>query len=175
MTTPKATPTSDESQERRWYFINFRQAFGKSGSAYGLARDEFGTWKLGCILPNGDLLQVAAKLEYEDAMRLQDYCCQRDTACKIALMELYEKGNFDPLLEMIERGKALGNMPRRRMVATIEVEIESRGTDDEIRSYLIMHARSASSIMSARVTNLAGPRLDEPRRPNGSEEAQPGN
>lgn len=160
--------SSEESQERRWYFVNYRQAFGKGGSAYGLATDPKnpGMWRLGCVLPNGTLMPVANQLTYEEGLRLQDYCTQRDTATKLALMEVFENGNFDPILDLIERGKALGALPRRRMTVTLELEVESRGSDEEIKSYLVMHARSSTSVMSARVTNLAGPRLNEPRRHN---------
>ncbi len=160
---------SIESAERRWYFTNFRQAFGKGGSAYGLAQDDKnpGRWKLACVLPGGTLLNVANDLDYEEGLRLQDYCAQRDTATKLNLMEVYENGNFQPILDWVERGKALGALPRRRMTVTVELEVESRGSDEEIKSYLIMHARSSTSVMAARVTNLAGPRLTEPRRPDG--------
>lgn len=166
MTTHDSSDTSVESQERRWYFVNYRQAFGKGGSAYGLAKDDKnpGQWKLGCVLPNGRLLHVANNLSYEEGLRLQDYCAQRDTATKLNLMEVYENGNFQPIIDWVERGKALGALPRRRMTITLELEVESRGSDDEIKSYLIMHARSSTSVMAARIVNLAGPRLDEPRR-----------
>jgi hypothetical protein len=163
---------SVESAERRWYFTNFRQAFGKAGSAYGLATDDKnpGRWKLACILPGGSLLNVANDLEYEEGLRLQDYCAQRDTATKMALMEVYENGNFKPILDWVEKGKALGALPRRRMKVTLELEVESRGSDEEIKSYLIMHARSSTSVMAAVVTNMAGPRLTEPRRISGETE-----
>lgn len=151
------------SAERRWYYHAFRQAWGKAGSTYGLSRDRENTWRLECILPGGIKRSLALLDSYEEALRTMDYCAHRDTAVKLALVELYENANPDPLEKIINDGKMMGELPRRRLRLTVVVDVEMRGTDEEIRAYVEFHTRAGSSIKAAKVTDVSGPRLEEPR------------
>ena len=159
------------SQERRWYYHAFRQAWGRAGSTYGLSRTAgSNTWRLECILPNNTKRALALLDNYEEALRVMDYCAHRDTAIKLALVELYENANPDPLEKLINDGRVFGDLPRRRMRVTLQLDVEMRGTDEQIKSYVELHCRSGLSVKAARTVNLEGPRLEEPR-PLRSDEA----
>jgi hypothetical protein len=161
---PLITPEGSDSQrERRWYYTNFRQAAGRSGSAYGVGHTADDRWGIECVLPDGTKRRLGAVDRWEDALRIQDYCVQRDTAVKLAIIELYENANYTPLEKLLADALTFGQLPRRRMRVTLEVDVEMRGTDDEIATYLLFHARSGSSVRAARVTSIEGPRLEEPR------------
>lgn len=154
---------SEAQRERRWYYTNFRQASGRGGSAYGVGRTADDRWGVECVLPNGDHKKLGVLDTWEQALRVQDYCVQRDVAVKLAMIELYEHANYEPMEKLLADGLTFGQLPRRRMRVTLEVDVEMRGTDDEIASYLLFHTRSGSSIRAARVTTLVGPPLEEPR------------
>lgn len=151
--------------ERRWYYHAFRQAFGRGGSAYALSRNASNNeWRLECVLPDTSKRSLALLETYEEALRVMDYCVHRDTAVKLALIELYENANPDPLERLINDGKVFGELPRRRMRFTVTVDVEMRGTDTEIISYLEAHLRHAGTfVKAAKVTGVEGPRLEEPR------------
>lgn len=150
-------------QERRWYYTQFRQAQGKDASSYGLGRTEDSRWGVECVLPGGTHRRLGIWDSWEDAIRVQDYCVQRDTVTKMCLIELYENANYEPLEKLLGDAIAFGQLPRRRVRLTIEVDVEMRGTDDEIRTYALFHTRAGSGIRAARVTSFDGPRLEEPR------------
>lgn len=152
-------------EERRWYYHAFRQAFGRGGSTYALSRSrtQENSWRIECILPGGNRRTLAALDSYEDALRLLDYCTHRDMAVKLALIQLYEHGNIEPLEKLVAEGKITGELPRRRATLQLSIVVEMRGTDEEIRSYVEAHCRASLHIKAARVTQLAAPRLEEPR------------
>lgn len=155
---------SDNQQERRWYYTNFRKAFGQSGSAYGIARTEDDRWLVDCHLPDGRKLKLGTWNEWEEALKIQDYCVQRDVMVKMALIELYEHANYEALESLLTDALLFGRLPRRRVRVTLEVDIEMRGTDEEISSYLLLHVRSGTAIKTARVAGIDGPRLEEPHK-----------
>lgn len=153
-------------KERRWY-VHFRQAnIGAHGTpaAYGLARTSDDRWLVDCQIPGREPMRLGVWNLYEDALRVQDYCVTRDTATKLALAQLHEQANYEPLEKLLADAVQFGQLPRRRVRVTLEVDVELRGTDDEIKSYLLQHARSGISIKAARVVSLEGPRLEEPSR-----------
>lgn len=152
-----------DQQERRWYFNNFRQASGRGGSAYALARDTNNRWHVLCYLPDGEARPLGIWDDFESGLRVQDYCVQRDTAVKMALIELWENGNYDPMDKLLSDAVTFGQLPRRRVRLTLEVDVDMRGTDDEIKTYALFHMRGASSVRAARVTGFEGPRIEEPR------------
>ena len=158
--------SSEDQQVHRWYATNYRQANGSAGSAYQLAPDDQMRWRVSCILPNGVARSLALVEDYESGLRIQDYCVQRDTMVKLSLIELYENANADPLEKLIDDALTFGQLPRRRVRLTLEVDVEMRGTDDEIKTYALFHMRSVSSVRAARVIGFEGPRIEEPRRPN---------
>lgn len=154
--------SSEAQQERRWFYHSYRQAFGRNGSAYGLGRTINQRWAVDCVLPNGTKRRLGAWDDFEDGLKVQDYCVQRDTAVKMCLIELYEHGNPDPLEKLVTDARTFGQLPRRRVRVTLEVDVEMRGTDEEIKTYLLFHLRGGISIKAARVTGFEGPRIKEP-------------
>lgn len=156
--------TSATFAERRWFYHAYRQAWGRGGSAYGLARSANNNeWRLECILPDGTHRALALLDTYEQALRVMDYCTHRDTAVKLALAELYENANPDPLERLINDGRVFGELPRRRLRVTVELDVEMRGTDEEIKSYIHHHIRTSPHIKNVAVGPVTGPRLEEPR------------
>ena len=155
---------SIEQRERRWFYTQYRQAQGKSAAAYGVGRTEDNRWGVECVLHDGRRMRIGVWSQWEEALRVQDYCVQRDIATKLALIELYENANYEPLRKLTSDALTFGQLPRRRLRVTMELEVEMRGTDDEIRSYLNFHVRTASRVSAARVTKLEGPRLEEPNQ-----------
>lgn len=156
--------------ERRWY-VMFRQAHvGAHGTpaACGLVRSEDPngnvSWVVDYRIVGREAMRLGSWSSYEEALRVQDYCVTRDTATKLALAELYERANYEPLAKLLEDAVQFGQLPRRRVRITLEVDVEMRGTDEEIKSYLLLHARSGISIKAARVIDIEGPRLSEPQR-----------
>lgn len=156
---------SEDQQVHRWYVTNYRQANGRPGAAYELAHDPEMRWSVACVLPDGTKRRLAVFDDYETGLRVQDYCVQRDTVVKMSLIELYENGNPDPLEKLIYDAATFGQLPRRRVRLTLEVDVEMRGTDDEIKTYALFHTRAGSGIKAARVIDFEGPRIEEPRRP----------
>jgi len=155
---------SEDQQVQRWYVTNYRMANGRPGSAYELAHDANMRWSVACVLPDGSKRRLAVTENYESGLRVQDYCVQRDTLVKLSLIELYENGNPDPLEKLIDDALTFGQLPRRRVRLTLEVDVEMRGTDEEIKTYALFHTRAGSGIKAARVTDFDGPRIEEPRR-----------
>lgn len=158
---------TEDQQERRWYYKNFRQSFGRSGSAYGLMRLEDGRWRVDCILDPqdpGSAKRLGVWDSWEDALRVQDYCVQRDVVCKLALIQLYEHANYEPMEKFLTDAVAFGQLPRRRLRVTLEIDIEHRGTDEEAKAYALVHLRTVGGIKAARVVSIEGPRLEEPKR-----------
>lgn len=154
---------SEAQRERRWYYTQFRQASGRGGSAYGVGRTADERWGVECVLPNGDHKKLGVLDTWEQALRVQDYCVQRDVAVKLAMIELYEHANYEPMEKLLADALTFGQLPRRRMRVTLEVDIEMRGTDDEIANYLLFHTRAGSSIKAARVMEIVGPPMEAPR------------
>jgi hypothetical protein len=120
-------------------------------------------WIVDYRIGSKDPLRIHVCDSYESALRLQDYCVTRDMATKLALAELYERGNYEPMEKLVADALTFGQLPRRRVRLTLEVDVEMRGTDEEISSYLLLHARSGISVKAARVTGFNGPRLTEPQ------------
>jgi hypothetical protein len=116
-----------------------------------------------CVLPDGTTAQLGLWDNFEDGLRVQDYCVQRDTVVKMALIELYENTNDEPLTKLLEDALTFGQLPRRRVRLTVELDVEMRGTDEEIKSYAVFHCRGGSGVRAARVTGFDGPRIEEPR------------
>ena len=160
---PLTAEGSDDQQERRWYFHNFRSAAGRGGSAYGLARDDNMNWHVLCYLPSGDVRPLGI-YDFETGLRVQDYCVKRDTVVKMALIELWERSNSEPFERLLEDAQAFGELPRRLVRLKLEVQVELRGTDAEIENYVLQHCRGASGIRAARVIpgSFDGPRIEEP-------------
>lgn len=155
--------SSEDQQVRRWYITNYRQANGRSGSAYALARDINNRWTVQCVFADGTTAQLGLWDDFESGLKVQDYCVQRDTVVKLALIELYENANEEPLIKLLNDALTFGQLPRRRVRLTMEVDIEMRGTDDEIKAYAIFHCRGGSGVRAARVIDFDGPRIEEPR------------
>lgn len=158
------------ASERRWY-VMFRQAHvGAHGSpaACGLARseDSEGTvaWIVDYRVQGRDPMRLGSWPSYEEALRVQDYCVTRDTATKLALAELYEHANYEPLEKLLKDAVQFGQLPRRRVRITLEVDVEMRGTDAELQAYTLQHVRSGISVRAARVVTIEGPRIEEPGR-----------
>lgn len=154
---------SEAQRERRWYYTNFRQASGRGGSAYGVGRTQDDRWGVECVLPDGTHRKLGVLDTWEQALRVQDYCVQRDVAVKLAMIELYEHANYEPMEKLLADALTFGQLPRRRMRVTLEVDVEMRGTNDEISNYLLFHTRAGSSIKAARIVEMEGPELEEPR------------
>lgn len=157
------TAESEEMQERRWFALNYRQSAGRMGSSYGLVRGPDGRFGIDCILPDHTLRRLGVVDSYEDALKIQDYCVQRDNVVKMCLIELYEHGNYEPMDKLMSDAVNFGQLPRRRVRLTLEVDVEMRGTDEEIRAYAIQHIRHGSGVRAARVSKFEGPRIEEPR------------
>jgi hypothetical protein len=150
-------------QERRYYYLNYRQSFGRSGSSVAIGRDSAQHLFISVIMPDGQHLRLGFAADYEEALRIQDYCIKHDTLVKLALIELYEKGNYDPMEAFLEQAKQFGDLPRRKLTLNVEVTVEMSGSDNEIINYMLMHIRGAISVKSAKVSLMEGPRLTEPR------------
>lgn len=151
---------SEAQRERRWFYTTFRQAGGKGGATYGVGRTPDDKWGIECVLPDGTHRRLGVVDSWEDAARIQDYCVQRDIATKLAMIELYEHANYEPLEKLLKDALVFGQLPRRRMRVTLEVDVDMRGTDDEIKTYLLFHARSGASVSAARVVSIDGPSLE---------------
>lgn len=152
--------------ERRWY-VHFRQSHvGAHGSpaACGLARTADDRWLVDWRIAGREPMRLGTWDLYEDALRVQDYCVTRDTATKLALAELHERANYEPLEKLLADAVAFGQLPRRRVRLTIEVDVEMRGTDAEIQAYSLQHVRSGISVRAARITQFDGPRIEEPSK-----------
>lgn len=154
---------SEAQQERRWYYHNFRQAFGKMGATYALGRGPDTRWFVECILPTGDKRRLGSWPDFEQGLRVQDYCVGRDTAVKMALIQLYEHANYDPMEKLLEDALTFGELPRRRIRVTVEIDVDMRGTDEEIKYYIEASCRTMTCAKAARVTEMDGPRITEPR------------
>lgn len=161
--TPDEREGSEAQRERRYYYQNFRQAVGRSGAAYGVAKLDDGMLAVDCILDDGTTRRLGVWSDWSDAVKVQDYCVQRDVATKLALIQLYEYANYLPLEKLLEDAVAFGELPRRRVRLTLEVDVDMRGTDEEIASYVLFHTRAGSSVKAARVVKFDGPRLKEPK------------
>lgn len=159
---PLTIEGSEQQQERRWYVANYRQAAGRGGSAYALMLSPDKRWVVECVLSDGSKRRLGAVDDYETALRVQDYCVQRDTAVKLALIELYQNANYDPMEKLLADAASFGQLPRRRVRLSLDVDVEMRGTDDEIKTYLLFHLRGGVSVKAARVTSFDGPRIEEP-------------
>ena len=157
------TPESEAMQERRWYYHSFRQAFGRAGSAYGLARSPDNRWFLDVLLPDGTKRRLFMVPDFEAGLRSQDYCSKHDTLVKIALIEADTKGDLDHLEQLLVDSIEFGEMPKRRLVLSMEVEVFMRGTDEEIKSHMLLAIRSNSGVSAAKINFIDGPRIEEPR------------
>jgi len=160
------TEGSVEQRERRWYVNSYRQAAGRQGSAYAVEREaDSDVWWVKVYLPNGEQRHLG-HYDFETALRVQDYCVSRDTVTKLALIQLWEYGNSDPIEKLLTDAQTFGELPRRRVALTIEVHMDMRGTDEEIKNYVQQHMRTSPRCKAARVVDFNGPRIEEPRFKN---------
>ena len=156
---------SVEAQERRWYYYAHRQAFGRNGSTYAFACSPDGQLVITCTLPDGTQRRLGLVPDYESGLRALDYCSQHDNLVKIAMIKLYEHFNPEPLANLLIEAVQFGELPRRRVKMVVEVELDMRGSDDEMKNYLLLHMRGATGVRAAKVNEVSGPRIEEPRRP----------
>lgn len=150
-----------ELEERRWYFHGFRQI--KGGAAYGLQRSPDNQWIVSITLPDRDNRRLFGVPDYESGLRAQDYCTRHDTLVKIALIELDQNGNPEQMQKLRAEAIEWGELPRRRMRLTIEVDVDMRGTNAEIQYYVETSIRSAANVTGAKCKFIEGPEIREPR------------
>lgn len=160
---PERTEITTDMEERRWFYYGWRDAVNRSGSAYGLSRSPDNRWFIEVYLPGNIKRRMFGVPELESGLKAQDYCVRNDTQAKIALMQLDENGDTDQLEKLRSDAITMGELPKRRMRLTIDVDVMMRGTDEEIKYYVCSALRSAPSVVGARVTFIDGPKIEEPR------------
>lgn len=162
MTTPERTEITEEMEERRWFVLNYRSAAGRNAAAYGITRSPDNRWFIEIWLPDAVKRKLFGVPDFESAMRAQDYCAKHDTLVKIALIQL-DLGDPDQMSKLRTDAIELGELPKRRMRLTIDVEVHMRGTNDQISYYVESLLRGSSSVTGAKVRFIEGPELKEPR------------
>lgn len=155
------TSASEAMQERRWYTHSVRQYRNSAG--YVLSRSPDNRWFLEIILPEGLKRRLFGVDDYEAGLRAQDFCSKHDTRVKICLAELDLNGNLDLMEALQTEAVEAGELPRRRIKFTIELEVETRDTDEATKNQLMLTIRQNMAVTSALIKYVDAPRIKEPR------------